>query len=310
MRVLDLFCGAGGFTIGLQQAGMEVVMAVDAWQDAVNCHNRNNIPGCHAICMDVVEHEDLIVRAAIDGKVDCVVGGPPCQDFSTANRLKNDALPRAKLTVQYARIVEQIRPPWFIMENVPQAGTSPEYNEARLILEGAGYEIMAGVYCAADYGVPQIRNRMIAIGRLGSFPPELMLFKRPLPGVVPRVGVKQYLEGLGHSFPHEFYFRPPVNAHNSRCIFRADEPAPTVRAQHHYLPKPGSKLRIYHPGNAAGYDDAYDLNTQEIGALQGFPLDYDWGAVSNACKMIGNAIPTCLAKAAGRFVMEYEHEAG
>jgi DNA (cytosine-5)-methyltransferase 1 len=164
---IDLFCGAGGMSLGLEQAGFLVVCAADAWPVAVNTYHRNFAH--KVICTDLARctGSELKRLAGIpDLPVDLVVGGPPCQGFSI-QRIGPDADKRNNLVFEFARLVTEIAPTFFMMENVPGLlGKRGRYVLNTFIqeIDFAGYEVQSHVVNAADYGVPQIRRRVIVFG--------------------------------------------------------------------------------------------------------------------------------------------------
>ena len=115
MKIIDLFCGAGGMSLGFTQAGYTVVGAVDNWGPAVECYKKN-FKGNPFYQMDLSNWKSVVAK--FQGvRVDVIVGGPPCQDFSSAGK-RDENGGRASLTLSYARIVTSIQPPFFVMENV------------------------------------------------------------------------------------------------------------------------------------------------------------------------------------------------
>jgi DNA (cytosine-5)-methyltransferase 1 len=166
---IDLFCGAGGMSLGLQRAGFSVLCAADAWNVAVKTYERNfDHP---VICADLAGYpaSKLQQLAGIANvPVDLVVGGPPCQGFSI-QRVGPDEDHRNNLVLEFARLVTEISPTSFIMENVPGliGKRGRQLFDAFLeTVESAGYGTEAYVVNAADYGVPQIRRRVIVFGWL------------------------------------------------------------------------------------------------------------------------------------------------
>ena len=159
-RVVDLFCGAGGFTAGLVRTGrFESVFANDFNSWAVDTYNYNF--GDHCVGGDInalLDRRDLDIPAA-----DLVIGGPPCQGFSLLNK-KREGDPRKELWRAYMRAVERINPMAFVMENVPELLPSEEFAEIRKMASKMGYALDFGVLNAADFGVPQRRRRAIVIG--------------------------------------------------------------------------------------------------------------------------------------------------
>ena len=164
MRVVDLFCGCGGLSLGFEKAGMEVVAGFDNWQDALTVY-RNNFshPAFRADLMDVEGSVEKIRPFAPD----MIIGGPPCQDFSSAGK-RDENNGRGDLTVCYARIIASIRPQWFVMENVERITKTQKLQDALAIFHEAGYGTSYTVLNAALCGVPQRRKRFVMIGRLGA----------------------------------------------------------------------------------------------------------------------------------------------
>ena len=116
-KIIDLFCGCGGLSLGFEMAGFEPVLAIDMWKDAVVTYN-HNLRYKVAICKDIHEITDDDLRALNkDGEIVGVIGGPPCQGYSTVGtRDIND--PRNHLYLEYCRVVEIINPEFFVLENV------------------------------------------------------------------------------------------------------------------------------------------------------------------------------------------------
>ena len=174
---IDLFSGAGGLMRGFLNAGFSPLFSVEMWAPAIETH-RLNYPDIPVWDEDIktIENDRLIPYR---GSVDVVIGGPPCQGFSTiGKRLVKD--PRNELVFEFIRFVDVIKPQAFLMENVRGLLSSDNGNIKRAIedeFRKIGYMVISKVLCAADYGVPQIRNRVFFIGTrndLGispSFPP-------------------------------------------------------------------------------------------------------------------------------------------
>lgn len=163
--LIDLFCGAGGFTVGFAQKGFRSVFAVDDDESCIDTYIRNF--GGHAVCKDINQVHSF-------PKADVVIGGPPCQGFSNLGlRLPTDA--RNQLWRGFLRCVRLVKPLVFVMENVPPLLKSAEFEAIREAGWEFGYEVEGRVLRAANYGVPQKRQRAIVIGsRIGppQFPKE------------------------------------------------------------------------------------------------------------------------------------------
>jgi DNA (cytosine-5)-methyltransferase 1 len=168
---IDLFCGAGGITQGLKQAGFHCVYANDAMPEAIETFRLNH-PGINADC-EKIEHVDAarIRRASglAEGELDVLVGGPPCQGFSinAPGRFLHD--PRNSLFQHYARFVEAFRPKTFLFENVPGLLSMADGAVFRQILQvfnELGYALNVRILFGPHYGIPQERWRLILLGSL------------------------------------------------------------------------------------------------------------------------------------------------
>jgi DNA (cytosine-5)-methyltransferase 1 len=179
-KTIDLFCGAGGFSLGLHRLKdengdslFETVWANDYNKDAVDTFNKN----FGNVCLlgdltEIVDDESIKIPNA-----DLVIGGPPCQGFSLLNKNRVGD-PRRELWYQFMRVVEISNASVFVMENVPQLLNSRQYLDIVKHAESLGFIVTPGqTLVAADYGVPQVRKRAIIIGsKVGNphnvFPPK------------------------------------------------------------------------------------------------------------------------------------------
>lgn len=167
-RLIDLFCGAGGMTLGFVHpkfcGGFESVWALDNDQSAIETFKENF--GDHAECADI---ETVLATRKVP-KADVVIGGPPCQGFSLLNKRREGDVRRA-LWQPFMDIVDKSGASMFVIENVAELSRSPELDQ---ILERAApkFTTVAQVLNAADYGAPQVRNRTVVIGwKQGMTPP-------------------------------------------------------------------------------------------------------------------------------------------
>ena len=119
MRAVDLFCGCGGMSLGFKQAGIDIVAGFENWSYAVECYRKNFHHPVIEIDLSDTENAIQIIQTY---NPDLIIGGPPCQDFSTAGKRKEGN--RADLTLAYAQIVAAISPAYFVMENVDRAEKS------------------------------------------------------------------------------------------------------------------------------------------------------------------------------------------
>jgi len=216
LTMLDLFCGSGGLSLGFQRAGFRVIAAYDNDEAAVETYRVNL--GAHVTRCDLGQ-ENGLPRARV------VVGGPPCQGFSSAG-LRRSGDVRNSLVARFAHLVTVLRPVAFVFENVEgfltAEGGGRLFDLLTPVVE-AGYQVHVRKVNAANYGVPQHRKRVIAIGGLGwspSFPgpthsaygaPGARLAARHLP-LAP--SIRSALRGLPApapsppGFPPDHYFRP------------------------------------------------------------------------------------------------------
>ena len=164
---IDLFSGAGGLSLGLSQAGFRVAAALDNDPIAVGSYVRNL--GAHATAnpIEEVSAADLLACAGLGrGEVTLLAGGPPCQGFSLQRRGDRDD-PRNALVLQFLRMVEEIRPRFFLMENVGGLLTKHGKSllrEFSLRASRQDYVIHVGLLDAADHGIPQVRKRAFLVG--------------------------------------------------------------------------------------------------------------------------------------------------
>ncbi len=168
---VDLFAGVGGLSLGLSRAGWTPLLAIDHWRDAVTTY-RANFSGHHVVDADIELLTARKLRGLVDVRPDWVVGGPPCQGFSTVGRRMRDD-PRNSLVREFARVVETLQPNGFLIENVVGLRDMRFVEAITTLFSDLGYGVSFMVLSAADYGVPQLRRRVFFVGdRLGrSFAP-------------------------------------------------------------------------------------------------------------------------------------------
>jgi len=178
-KYADLFCGAGGFSLGLEQNGSKCVFALDHEKHCIETFKKNhNICSDNVLCTDI-KSLDLRDTFSTINNVDLVIGGPPCQGFSTAGKYLLDD-PRNELVKYYIRSIDIIQPECFIMENVKGLTFFKKgeiVNEIYEEFKKIGYSVQHKVLLAAEYGVPQLRERVFFIGRKDNRP---IYFPRPL----------------------------------------------------------------------------------------------------------------------------------
>ena len=173
MNVIDLFSGAGGLSYGFETAGFDILLGIDNDAKALETFELNH-KGAKSICGDITQitYEKDIKPLIGDKRIDVIIGGPPCQGMSLSGPRKFED-PRNKLYLSYIRLVEEIRPRAFVIENVPGlVGLFGGQIKDSIIekFTAMGYDIQYKILCAADYGVPQNRKRVVFVGmKKGSF---------------------------------------------------------------------------------------------------------------------------------------------
>lgn len=168
-KIVDLFAGVGGLSYGFSQLDeFEIIMANEIEKDISIAYSLNN-PDVNMINCDINDLTEEIIKQAIgDNVIDIVVGGPPCQSYSTLGKRQMDE--RANLFKQYKRVLSIIRPKAFVFENVTGILSMDKGNLFKNVqkeFEELGYKLKYKVLNAVDYGVPQQRERVILVGFLG-----------------------------------------------------------------------------------------------------------------------------------------------
>ncbi len=167
LNVLDLFCGCGGLSCGFERAGYDILIGIDNDAKALETFELNH-NGTKSICGDITEitYKKDIKPLINNKEIDVIIGGPPCQGMSLSGPRKFDD-PRNKLYLSYIRLVEEIKPKAFVIENVPGLVALFGGQIKDSIIKkffGMGYNIQYKILCAADYGVPQNRKRVVFVG--------------------------------------------------------------------------------------------------------------------------------------------------
>jgi DNA (cytosine-5)-methyltransferase 1 len=342
LTAIDLFCGAGGFSAGLLQAGFDIVGAVDAWPVAVETYGLNfTHPVLNA---DVSELTAATFWKRVGREpvpIDIVVGGPPCQGFSIQRR-GNDEDARNDLVSMYARFVCDVRPRMFIMENVPGLlGKRGREILDRFVttVERGGYGVRYALVNAADFGVPQRRRRVLFFGwRLEDVAP----FIPPIPTHSPEKHrtVREALMGLpapsadrasaASDDPLHYRMRlsdrnvarlrqiPPGKGFESLPVDqRADchkQGADRIGHRNVYgrldydVPSATITARFdsFTRGMFAHPAEHRNITLREGSLLQSFDRDFRFkGTQEEMAALIGNAVPPLLARVMGSAIAEH-----
>lgn len=174
LTMVDMFCGAGGLSLGFIQEGFVTRLANDIQECCVDtyAHNHPETPRNRIVLGDIKEVVEKLDQLIGNERIDIVVGGPPCQGFSEANRQRIIDDPRNHLYKSFVEVVNRINPPFFVMENVK--GMLSVANQVIEDFNRIGYSVAAHVLNAKDFGVPQNRERLIYIGNRIGFDNELI----------------------------------------------------------------------------------------------------------------------------------------
>ncbi len=346
-NVLDLFCGCGGLSKGFEEAGYNVIVGVDFEQSALNTFNRNH-KGAVGLRLDLSASEsfDAITQAVNGRNVDVIIGGPPCQGFSlTGPRNFDDE--RNKLYLAMIETVRRFKPKAFMIENVP--GMANLYKGAvkdeiikRFTL--MGYAVSYKIVCAADYGVPQVRNRLVFIGLLDA--KDAFEFPKPyltpgnyitcedaisdLPPLVDSLGneVSKYESEPQNEF-QRMMRGGNVVLHNHTAInhkqFVKDVIALVPDGGNYKDLPPGvgesrnfhmawTRLNSQKPARTVdtGHRNLFHYKwnrcptVRESARIQTFPDDFVFlGTRGQQNKQVGNAVPVLLAKAIATHLLNY-----
>ncbi|MFH8119323.1 MAG: DNA cytosine methyltransferase [Candidatus Aenigmatarchaeota archaeon] len=191
-KIIDLFGGCGGLSLGFKKAGFDVIAGFDINDAALQTY-KENIGKAYKLDLSKATPADILNLARVE-EIDGIVGGPPCEGFSLANIRRKIGDPRNMLVFKFAGLIKEIQPTFFVMENVvglTNLGGGFFVNELRKRFKEAGYEVKWSILNSADYGVPQFRRRVIFIGiKRGEGLPD-----HPKPTHYPRssLGEKHYV---------------------------------------------------------------------------------------------------------------------
>lgn len=294
MRVVDLFAGCGGLSLGFQKAQFDIVAAFDNWDASIKVYQQNF---SHPIIKEDLSDVEQSVADIKTYSPDMIIGGPPCQDFSSAGK-RNEDNGRGDLTVHYAKIISRVKPQWFVMENVERILKTNKLVEAKKIYKEAGYGLTQMVLDASLCGVPQKRKRFVLIGNLGEQDSFMDYY---LTQNISRKEMSMY-DYFGDSLGIEFYYRHP-RSYARRGVFSIYEPSPTIRGVNRPMPK-GYKLHEGDP--VSSLEGIRSLTTKERSLVQTFPNEFIFvGSKTDIEQMVGNAVPVNLAKFIGEAIMNY-----
>lgn len=331
---VDLFTGAGGLYRGFKEAGLDPLFSVEIWKPAIDTLKRN-YPDIKLYEGDIRELDSNQINTLMEGrKCDVLVGGPPCQGFSTiGKRLEKD--PRNELVFEFIRVVNMVRPKFFIMENVKGLLSANKGVMRDLLIrefKDIGYEnTIARTLCAIDYGVPQKRQRVFFFGvrddvklderidfptktgenkTVGDAIMDLMGKENQIPNHIPMKHNATVIKRIhcipeGGGIPKEGL--PDDVAYGSRSDYVNNKLKNFSHVYKRLDRKKWATTMV--PGhNAFPLHPVADrsLTVREAARIQTFPDDVIFcGSRQEQCIQVGNAVPVKLAEELARNVVKY-----
>ena len=342
---VSLFTGAGGLSLGFERAGFDILASYDR-KSIVAKNHELNFPGVKHVHVDLNEIDPSKIRSDVgDVDIDVVFGGPPCQGFSVFGKRRfirtrkheTTSDPRDELSVRFVQVATALQPKFIFFENVKglvsaQRGTKPFLSTLLEMLSAAGYSAEWRIVNSADFGVPQLRQRLIVVASRGfHFDwPEPKFFAEPKPWQRPYATVGDSISDLADHTSYERDFsHVPMNH------------GPLVVERHKLIPE-GGRLperelpehlrRGYRTDRVRNYSQVYRrlhrdhpaptlvpghnafpvhptlpraLTVREAARLQTFP---DWmrfvGTRQQQCLLVGNAVPPLLAETHAQAVVK------
>lgn len=315
INYIDLFSGAGGMSLGFDQAGFSNIFSVDIEPSFCETY-KTNFPKHNLIQKDISKLSNEEIKSLIGNQIiDVIIGGPPCQGFSMAGNIGRKFIDdsRNQLFREFARIVEIVQPSYFVMENVARLFTHNKGETKKEIIElfkKMNYNVDCKVVNTADFGIPQVRNRVLFIGNRISnnivFPTKTVdkpisikeaIDKLPklksgekskIPNHISMKHSEQMLEKMkyvsdgGNRNEIPELIRPKSGDVRKYIRYKSTEPAVCVT---------GDMRKIFH------YSQNRALTVRELATLQTFPLDFIFkGSTISQQQQVGNSVPPILAK--------------
>ena len=322
-KILSLFSGAGGLDLGFKNAGFEIVTSNEFEKDTFATY-KHNFPETKHLGRSIVK----IGQDDLEKYYDGIIGGPPCQSWSEAGKQKGIDDPRGKLFYEYVRILELIKPKFFLAENVSGMLHKKHSESVKNITErfaDVGYQVKYKLLDAVDYSVPQNRKRVFIVGIRNDIKkdfifPSMELFENsltlkdalkdlpdPLPALEKNKTNFNYGNENSNQIPNNEYMIGSFSTifMSRNRVRNWDEPSFTIQAGGRHAP-----LHPAAPKMKKIETDKFEfckknlkkyrrLSVRECARVQTFPDDFlfIYEQVANAYKMIGNAVPVKLGEA-------------
>lgn len=316
--VVSLFSGCGGMDLGFrgdfnvyntcyEKNNFEIIYATDIDKSACETYEYNF--RYQPKCQDIRDIENNQIPLA-----DIVIGGFPCQDFSHSGKRKGLETDRGRLYLEMRRVIKNMRPKAFVAENVDGIRTSRIKNDHSALdkiiddFKSLNYNVIYHVLNAADYGVPQIRNRVFIIGIRGdlrkaiyypsavrgkdTFLKPWMTSKEAIDDLWSKIGDPVFFNHTEKDYSKAKFY--PGKKMQGNYQIQADRPSNTIRAEHHGNIE--AHYRTKKPDKPEDVSFWRRLSVRECARLQSFPDDFVFPcSASRAYKQIGNAVPPVLA---------------
>lgn len=317
LTYIDLFCGAGGLSLGFDQAGFRNIFAVEFNQDFAKTYQKN-FPHHNLIIDDIKNITEMNIDELVNGEIiDVIVGGPPCQGFSIAGNIGRSFIDdeRNRLFKEFVRFVSYLQPKMFIMENVAAMATHLKGKTIETIVKafrdaGEGYEVQWKVLNSVNYGIAQERRRIVVVGvrkdikRVFQYPTksdriytikevidDLPVLKSGESSMVPNhvamnhtaqmLEKMSYVKDGGNRMDIPASLRPTSG--DVRKYIRYNSMKPSVCVT-------GDMRKVFH------YEQNRALTARELARIQSFPDDFIFeGSSIQIQQQIGNAVPPKLA---------------
>ena len=342
-RIVDLFCGCGGMSLGFEEAGYEVALAIDTWADAIKTYNHNHASSVGEV-MDIKDLDDERIEILLqNGPITGVIGGPPCQGFSTVGT-RDVEDERNHLYMEYYRVVKKIRPKFFVIENVQGMLTLAKgafKDDVVQRFSALGYKVSYSLLNAKDFGIPQHRKRVFFVGlmegefvfpdgsnisdvttkeALSDLPPidvehkDIGTFDYPSP---PKSDYQKYIRGKSKQITNHLI---TMHTEQTKNIIGMIPDGGKIRD----LPREYWEVRKYNKAfqrmasngvsitvdtghrNFFHYEQNRIPTARENARLQSFKDDWvPLGSKTSQYKQIGNAVPPLLAENVARSLKRY-----
>ena len=323
MKIVSFFSGAGGLDLGFEQAGFEVIYANEFDKTIWETYEKN-----HKAFLDKRDIRQIKSEEIPD--CDGIIGGPPCQSWSEAGKMKGFEDARGQLFFEFIRILKDKQPKFFVAENVSGMLSCTHGDAVKNILkmfDEANYDVSLTLVNASDYGVPQDRKRVFYIGfrkDLGFKNFTLNLTKQPIvplkeviwdlkDNVLPAKPLNKTNAEKCKIANHEYLTGSFSTIFMSRNRVRSwEEPSFTIQAGGRHAPiHPQAPKMLFVEQNkrifVPGKEDLYRrLSVRECARIQTFPDNFKfyYRDVADGYKMIGNAVPVKLAKQVAECIMK------